>query len=182
MVKPWPLIRSGPGTSYRVFSVRTDTARSPRTEREHDFYIIEAGEWINIIPLTPDNEVVLVKQYRHGIREISLEVPGGLVDPGEKPEGAAVRELIEETGYSPGEVQLLGTYHPHPAILNNLCYTFLARGVHLERDQKLDQGEDIEVVRVPLKNIPEMIIAGQITHSLVISAFYLLSFHFPELF
>jgi len=177
MIKPWPLIQSRPSTSYRVFSVRTDIARSPRTEQEHDFYIIEADEWVNIIPLTPDNEVVMVKQYRHGIRETTLEVPGGLVDPGDTPEGAAVRELMEETGYGSGEVQLLGSYHPHPAIMNNLCYTFLARGVHLEQGQKLDQGEDIEVVLVPLKNIPEIIKTGQITHSLVITAFYLLNAH-----
>ena len=182
MVKPWPLIKSKPGGSYRVFSVRTDTARSPRTEREHDFYVIEAGEWVNIIPLTPDNEVVLVKQYRHGIREITLEVPGGLVDPGDTPETAAVRELMEETGYGAGEVELLGSYHPHPAIMNNLVYTFLARSVHLKQGQKLDQGEDIEVVLVPLKDIPEMIRVGEITHSLVISAFCLLSAHLPEIY
>lgn len=182
MVKPWPLIKSKPGGSYRVFSLRTDTARSPRTERELDFYVIEAGEWVNIIPLTPDNEVVLVKQYRHGIREVTLEVPGGLVDPGDTPESAAVRELLEETGYGAGEVELLGSVHPHPAIMNNQIYTFLARGVQLERSQELGEGEDIEVVLVPLKNIPEMIKAGEITHSLVISAFHLLTVHLPEVF
>ncbi|MDT3697799.1 MAG: NUDIX hydrolase [Thermincola sp.] len=175
MIKPWPLIKSEPGSSYRVFSVRTDTARSPRTDRDHDFYIIEAGEWVNIIPLTPDGELVLVRQYRHGIRATTLELPGGLVDPGDTPEAAAVRELMEETGYSPQEVQLLGSYHPHPAIMNNLCYTYLARNVRLEQAQNLDQGEDIEVVLVPLKDIPELIKSGQITHSLVITAFYFLN-------
>ena len=180
MIKPWPLIKSRPGVSYRVFTVRTDTARSPRTEREHDFYILESTEWVNIIPLTPDNEVVMVKQYRHGIRAATLELPGGLVDPGNTPEQAAVRELLEETGYRPEEVQLLGSYHPQPAIMNNRCYSYLTRGVHPEQDQLLDQGEDIEVVLVPLKEIPEKIRTGEITHALVITAFYLLDNLLPE--
>lgn len=180
MIKPWPLLKSRPGESYRVFSVRTDTARSPRTEQEHDFYIIESVEWVNIIPLTPDNEVVMVKQYRHGIRAATLEIPGGLVDPGNTTEQAAIRELIEETGFSPGKVQLLGSCHPQPAIMNNQCHTYLARGVRREKVQELDQGEDIEVVLVPLKEIPEKIRTGQITHGMVITAFYLLDVHLSE--
>lgn len=182
MIKPWPLIKSQSGVSCRVFSVRTDTARSPRTNLEHDFSIIEASEWVNIIPLTIDQEVVMVRQYRHGIREVTLEIPGGLVDPGDTPEQAAVRELTEETGYGSGEIRFLGSFHPHPAIMNNRCHTYLANGVRPEQVQKLDQGEDIEVVLVPLKEIPELIRTGQITHALMITAFYLLHTHWPEIF
>jgi ADP-ribose pyrophosphatase len=80
MIKPWPCIRSKPAQSFRVFSVRTDTVISPRTGIEHDFYIIESGDWINIIPLTADHRVVMIRQYRLGSKEVTLEIPGGLVD------------------------------------------------------------------------------------------------------
>ncbi len=174
MILPWPVINSKLNASYRVFEVRTDTARSPRTDRDIDFFVIESGEWVNIIPLTPNNEVVMVRQYRHGVREITLEIPGGLMDPGETPATAAARELLEETGYQGAEIELLGSYHPQPAIMNNRCYTLLARGVKLVKTPKLDQGEDIEVELVPLSKIPQLIRSGQISHALVITAFYLL--------
>ena len=83
MIKPWRRTRSQQNESYRVFSIRTDTAISPRTDESHDFYVIESRDWINIIPITPDERVVMVKQYRHGSREITLEIPGGIVDPGD---------------------------------------------------------------------------------------------------
>jgi ADP-ribose pyrophosphatase len=206
MPEPWPLIRSTPEKSYRVFSVRTDTARSPRTGKEHDFYVIESVDWVNVIPLTPDNQVVLVRQYRHGTRQISLEVPGGLVNPRDTPMDTARKELLEETGYQAQieDITLIGTAHPQPAVLNNRHLTFLATnvqktaaldpsttlrpfdGVYPERSrgaqdrrgsgqgsgQRLDEGEDIEVVLVSLSEIPRRIQDGEITNAMVILAFY----------
>lgn len=172
MPKPWPLIRSQPGPSYRVFSVRTDTARSPRTGREHDFYILESADWVSIIPLTPDGEVVMVRQYRHGIREVTLEVPGGLVGPGDTPLEAARRELLEETGYEAGDIKLIGVAHPQPAVLNNRHLTFLATNVHQTTIAHLDEGEDIEVVLVPLTEVQRKIAEGKITNAMVILSFY----------
>ncbi len=124
MIKPWPRIRSQSVQSFRVFSIRTDTTVSPRTGIEHDFYVIETQDWVNIIPLTADHRVVMIRQYRHGSREVTLEIPGGLVDPGETPEEAAVRELLEETGYQAEKVEKIGVSNPNPAIFNNRCYTF----------------------------------------------------------
>ena len=173
MIKSWERIRSNPGPSFRVFSIRTDTAVSPRTGREHDFYVIESRDWINIIPLTSDDQVVMVKQYRHGSREVTLEVPGGLVDSGDTPEMAASRELLEETGYRAEALVKLGTVNPNPAIFNNRCYTFLARNVKRVSEPALDQTEDIEVVLIPLRDIPEMIRKGEIDHAIVINAFCL---------
>ena len=172
MPEPWPLVRSTPDKSYRVFSVRTDTARSPRTGKEHDFYVIESVDWVNVISLTPDNQVVMVRQYRHGTRQISLEVPGGLVNPRDTPMDTARKELLEETGYQAEEITLIGTAHPQPAVLNNRQLTFLATNVRKMAALNLDEGEDIEVVLVPLSEIPRLIRQGEITNAMVILAFY----------
>lgn len=168
----WKVTSSTRDKSYRVFSLRTDRALSPRTHQEHNFFILESSSWVNVIPLTDQDEVVMVRQYRHGIRDITLEIPGGLVEEHDSPEEAAIRELYEETGYRASEIICLGSVHPNPAIQNNLCYTFLAREVFPGGDQQQDEKEDIEVLIRPLTEIPSLIRQGQITHSLVLAAFY----------
>ena len=188
MLEPWPLVRSTLDKSYCVFSVRTDTARSPRTGKEHDFYVIESVDWVNVIPLTLNNQVVMVRQYRHGTRQISLEIPGGLVNPRDTPMDTARKELLEETGYQAEEITLIGTAYPQPAVLNNRNLTFLAtkvqktavldpstalrQGSGQGSGQCLDEGEDIEVVLVPLSDVPRLIREGEITNAMVILAFY----------
>jgi 8-oxo-dGTP pyrophosphatase MutT (NUDIX family) len=146
---------------------------------QHDFYIIESRNWVNIIPLTSDQQVVMIRQYRHGSREVTLEIPGGLIDPGDTPERAASRELLEETGYQSKEWLKMGEFNPNPALFNNRCYTYLAQNVKKTRNLSLDQTEDIEVVLISLSDIPEMIRKGEIDHAIVISAF---SFYFLRFF
>jgi 8-oxo-dGTP pyrophosphatase MutT (NUDIX family) len=170
--KPWKLISSKEHESYKIFSLRTDRAQSPRTNEIHNFYILESADWVNVIPLTPHNEVVLIGQYRHGIKEITLEIPGGIVEAGDSPEEAARRELREETGYEASRMILLGNVHPNPAFLDNRCYTYLAQDVSPAGKQELDEKEDIEVLLRPLDMIPGFIREGKITHSLVLAAFY----------
>jgi 8-oxo-dGTP pyrophosphatase MutT (NUDIX family) len=180
MIKPWRSIQSQVIQSFRIFSIRTDRTSSPRTGTEHDFYVIESSDWVNIIPLTADQQVVMVRQYRHGSREITLEIPGGLVDPGDTPEQAARRELLEETGYQAKGWTELGNVSPNPAIFNNRCYTYLARNVERVKDPAPDQTEDIEVVLLPLSEIPGMIRSGKIDHAIVINAFCLYFLRNPE--
>lgn len=172
MPKPWPLIKSEVDQSYVVFSVRADTVRCPQTGQEHDFYVLESPDWINVIPLTADDRVVMVRQYRHGTRQVCLEIPGGIPDPGETPAEAAARELLEETGYEAGELEFLGSACPQPAILNNRSITYLGRDVRKVQAPQPDETEDIDLLLVPLSEIPDLIREGDISNAMVILAFY----------
>lgn len=170
--KPWDIVSSERRDSLRIFGLRVDRAVSPRTGAAHDFYVLESNSWVNVIPITPEREVVLIRQYRHGTREVTLEIPGGIVEPGDSPQEAARRELREETGYEAGEMVGLGFVHPNPAFLDNRCYTFLAQDARRGGLQTQDDKEDIQVLLKPLAEIPRLIREGGITHSLVVAAFY----------
>jgi ADP-ribose diphosphatase len=165
----------------RVFKVRRDVSADPRGGRSHDFYVIEAPDWINVIPLTVGGEVVLIEQYRHGTEEVSLEIPGGMVDAGETPKEAAARELLEETGYEASEVIFLGRTRPNPAIQDNWIHTFLARDAERVGEPRNDGTEHTVVRLAPLEQIPSLIAAGKITHSLVVVGFHWLSLAGPEI-
>lgn len=155
----------------RVFQVRRDTSRSPRDGGAHDFYVIEAPDWINVIPLTADERVVMIEQFRHGTSEVTLEIPGGMVDPGETPRETAAREMLEETGYAARELVALGSLHPNPAIQNNRIHTFLARDAEFRVAPVFDGTEQTVVRLVPLARVPSLIADGTITHSLVVAGF-----------
>ena len=172
MPEPWKVVSSTLDKFYRVFSLRTDRAVSPRTGKEHSFFILESFSWVNVIPVTPKNEIVMVRQYRHGIQDVTLEIPGGLVENHDNPQTAAVRELYEETGYRASEIISLGYVHPNPAIQNNRCYTFVAKNAVLAGRQEQDEKEDIEVLLKPADAIPGLIRDREITHALVLAAFY----------
>ncbi len=170
--KAWKLIQSRIDRRFPIFNLRIDRACSPRTAVEHDFYVLEAADWVNVIPLTSGGDVVLVRQYRHGLRDLCLEIPGGIIEAGDSPKEAAHRELFEETGYQAAEMLPLDYIYPNPAFLNNRCYTFLAGNATLKGRQIQDEKEDIEVILKPLKEIPALIREGNIRHSLVVAAFY----------
>ncbi len=169
--KPWKVVASKLERRFRIFNIRTDASVSPRTGRTHEFFILESAPWVNVIPLTAKEEVVLVRQYRHGIRQNTLEIPGGLVDPGDTPDRAALRELREETGYSGSDPRHIGAVHPNPAILDNVCHTYVVSDVQPNHSQAMDDREDIEVLLRPLADIPGLIADGSIDHALVLCAF-----------
>ncbi|MEM7008904.1 MAG: NUDIX hydrolase, partial [Thermodesulfobacteriota bacterium] len=126
MIKKWSVINSEVLQSNKIFNVRKDKSRSPITGDDHDFFVVEAPDWINVVALTEENEIVLIEQYRHGTDSVTVEIPGGMVDPGEEPLQTAKRELLEETGYAGENWVQIGVVHPNPAMQNNRCFMFLA--------------------------------------------------------
>ena len=176
MIKPWPIIESTKNFDTGLFSITTNRCLSPRTGQEHDFYVIDFPNWVQVIPITPDDQIVMVRQYRHGCGRIFLELPGGLIDKNDiSPDQAAKRELLEETGYRAENLILLTRIYPQPAVLSNMGLTYMAREVKKVAEPNLDAAEDVEVCLVKLQKIPEMIRGGEINHGQTVMA---LSVHF----
>ena len=172
MIEKWEKIESEIVVEEFIFTLRRDVSRSPRTGETYPFLVLEASDWINVIPITPEGNVVLIYQYRHGTEEVTLEIPGGMVDLGEKTAVSAQRELKEETGYEAEEIIHIGTVDPNPAILNNRCHTYVALNARKVTETQFDGAEDIEVKEFPLAELRQLVASGQITHSLVVAAFY----------
>ena len=143
-----------------------------KKEKSFDFYVFNSPDWINILPITKNNEVVFVQQYRAGTNSITLELPGGMIDPGESVLSSAKRELFEETGYKSKSWRKLGYVHPNPAIMNNSCHTFLAENVELISEPQYAGSEYTQVKKYPLNQLESLILKKKISHSLVINAIY----------
>ena len=169
----WVRIDSKNIGAYRIFNIREDRYRLPRNHQEAPFFILESNDWVNVIPVTEGGEVLLIRQFRFGIEEVTLEIPGGIVDSGYTPIEAGQKELLEETGFQSNEWEYLGVVHPNPIFLNNRCHSFLARDVKKIAEMTPEESEEIEVLQVPFEEIKGLVRKGIITHSLVISAFYL---------
>jgi len=154
-----------------IFDLYRRRSTNPR-RGERNFYLLTPSNWVNIIPLTSDGQVVMIRQWRHGISDFTLEIPGGMVDPEDRsPRAAARREMIEESGYDSRKITALGKVHPNPAIQPNYCYSFLADDVRLIAAPQFHGDEEIGVVKVPLSDVGRLITSGKITHALVITAF-----------
>lgn len=170
--KTWELVHQESLARTPVFNLRRDRKRRADSGFTWDFYILEAGDWVVVIPLTAERDVVLVEVARHGTGELSLEAPGGLIDPDDpSPIAAAERELLEETGYQAERIVPLGIAHPNPAVQGNRCYSFLAENVRRVAEPRLDAAEDLTVLKVPLASVPDLLRQGRITHSLMLAAF-----------
>lgn len=177
--KPWISLRERARRDFRIFTARTLDVADPRNGREYVRTVLDCPDWVNIIPVTREGEVVLIRQFRFGTWGTTLEIPGGMVDPGEEPATAAVRELEEETGFRPGSVRPLGFSHPNPAIQANRLHTYLALGCERVHAGQQDGSEDIEVELVPRDALPGLVRSGAITHSLVLAALLLEAWQEP---
>jgi ADP-ribose pyrophosphatase len=172
VAEPWQRRGKRRVIETRIFGLEAHALVHPRTGREHEFWILDAPDWCNIVPLTNDGRVVMVRQQRHGIGGETLELPGGMIDPHDpSPLEAARRELLEETGYRAVDITQTGVIAPNPAMQTNRCWSFLAENVEKVAEPALDGGEDIDVVLVPYREIPERVARGEIAHALVVVAF-----------
>lgn len=174
MTKPteWQVLNSEPVGDYRVFSVSALHSKRVDDALAHTFFRIESVDWVNVVPLTPADEVVMIRQFRHGAGLETLEIPGGMVDAGELPTVTAGRELLEETGYRAARIDLLGSVSPNPALFANRLHSFVARGCARVAQVANDPHEETIVELVPLRDVPDLLRAGRIDHALVMAAFH----------
>src|SRR3954464_2400409 len=149
----WEKLGESTAVKTRVLDLLNVRYRHPVREVERDFVVIAAPDWCNIIALTPDGQLVLVRQFRYGTNDFSLEIPGGMIDPGEPPIDAAIRELREETGYVGTNVQVIGSVQPNPAIQNNRCHFVLIENAELRAPVGWDHDEEIEVQLAPVDEV-----------------------------
>ncbi len=172
-VRKWSITERMPPEDHGIFKIHTKTALSPRTGAVMRVKAISFRDWVVVLPLTKGGEVVMVQQYRHGIEGICLELPGGLIDPeDDSPAVAAERELREETGFEAAEFVSLGSCFPQPAVMDNRCFFILAHDARLACEPQPDPGEDIEVVRLALEDVPSLIKTGHIANGMIQLAFY----------
>ena len=173
MIKPWKKIGSTPVGDFRIFTIRSDRKVSPRTGEAHDFYVIDSVNWVVVLAVTPERELVMIEQYRHGSDTVELEIPGGMMDAEDKsPEAAGMRELREETGYEGENPRIIGRIFPNPAMMSNTCFTVLVENCRLKHPVELDHAEDLATRLVPIAELPALVKAGKIQHSLVVVALY----------
>jgi ADP-ribose pyrophosphatase len=158
--RPWTVLDTEQVQDCTVFRVHRDLVRAPRSGEAHSYWRIEAAEWVNVVPVTEDGHVVMVRQWRHGTREITLEIP------------AAAREMLEESGYGGGELVPIGSLSPNPALFTNRVHSFWARGVAPIAEIENHGEEETVVELVPLADLDRRVREGDIQHALVIAALH----------
>jgi 8-oxo-dGTP pyrophosphatase MutT (NUDIX family) len=173
LAENWERLRSEKLFETPYFVLRSDRLRLPDGVIKDPYYVIERPDAAIIFPLTKEGEVILVRQFRPPLERMELGLPAGLVEPGEKSEAAARRELLEETGYAGGEWEPLGSLASSPSLKDNWAYLFLARGVEETSAPDPDEHELVEVVRVPVDDILGLIRGGQIVSSSGVAAIML---------
>jgi len=152
-----------------LFRLRRERFQSRKSGKTHDFYVTYLADGVQIIALTPDQHLVMVRQFRAGPRRDSLEAPGGLLEPGEEPGVAGARELLEETGYAGDPPQSVGTIWPNPALLIMRVSTIVIRNARRVATARPDQSEELVVELVPVDNIPALIKNGRIDHAVCVA-------------
>ena len=171
----WQPVNSKKIFSTRIFDINEIESRSPENDPA-TFFSIHAADWVIVVPVIRDEKGVesflMVKQWRHGAEQLSVEFPGGVIDKGEKPAQAAARELLEETGYRAGELTLAASISPNPAIMDNQCHIFFARNLIDTHQLDLDDDEFVNTEAIPIAQVMEEMGHGLYIHALMTSALF----------
>jgi 8-oxo-dGTP pyrophosphatase MutT (NUDIX family) len=154
-----------------IGTIRKGPLQSRTSMKRKNFYFFDFPDWVNIIARTPESDILLIRQFRYGTKRMELEIPGGMIDPGEDPVEAGCRELLEETGFGGKKATLIGRVCPNPAIQGNYCYTVLVEDAVRTAEPHPDDMEEISWFRVLEQDIDRYIRDGRIEHGLVLNAF-----------
>ncbi|NQZ02311.1 MAG: NUDIX hydrolase [Bdellovibrionales bacterium] len=174
-MKEWKLLDRWQLFKNQFLRIRLDRCELPDGRVMPNYFVLDFADWVQVVALDEDDNMIMVRQYRHGTGETLLEIPGGSTDPGdtEEPILAAKRELLEETGYESSDWEQIGSHSPNPALMSNDMHVFLAKNCKKVAEQNLDPFEDLDVELVPAKSVLEMLEAGQFRHSLVATGLFL---------
>ena len=180
MMKPWKRSRTELLQNTRILDLFQAIDVSPYTDKEHSFVYIDSPLWVNLVPVTDQGEVVMVRQYLHGSQAMTLEIPGGMVDAGEQPALAAMRECLEETGYRAEAVQCLGELNPNPALFNNRLHTFYGRVAQDGSSVHFSETERTDVELIEIDRLKSLLLDGSIDHALVCATLWRFLDHWRE--
>jgi 8-oxo-dGTP pyrophosphatase MutT (NUDIX family) len=153
-----------------IVTIKAGPVLCRRSGRQKDFYLFDFPDWVNVVAMTPGRQILLIRQFRYGSNRLEIEIPGGMVDPGEDPVAAGCRELLEETGYAGSAARAIGKVCPNPAIQRNYCHTVLVENAIKVAEPRMDEMEDIETLPVTEEVVREYIESGKIEHGLVLNA------------
>jgi 8-oxo-dGTP pyrophosphatase MutT (NUDIX family) len=153
-----------------VVTITTGPVQCKRSGKQKDFYLFHFPDWVNVLALTPEHDMIMIRQFRYGSNRIEIEIPGGMVNDKEAPMAAGCRELLEETGYVGSNARIIGKVCPNPAIQRNYCYTVLVENAVKEAEPSMDDMEDIECFLLPDREVFRLIATGAIDHGLVLNA------------
>ena len=169
IVEPWIVEKTEAGPDLILFHTRYDWVRSPHSRKGLRAIVLESPDWVNVVALTPENKILVVRQYRFGTRSASSEIPAGLIEPGETPAHAAARELAEETGYTSDDWTPTGWIEANPAFLNNRCYLWLAKNAVKTLPTHMDETEEVYLDIMTEDQVRAEIAAGRMrnTYSLM---------------
>jgi ADP-ribose pyrophosphatase len=162
--KQWECVRSEPGPDLKLFTTRFDYMKNPRNEQTNKMIVIESEDSANVIAMTPEDQILFVRQFRFGIQDFTVELPGGLVEPGEKQSLGVQRELEEETGYTAKFWHYLGKVPSNPVFMNSYIHHWVATEALKTSEIQWDESEDMELLLIPLEEVRNRLYEGFFQH------------------